>query len=392
MVVETACNPFENLRTFWGEEYSPELAERIVAAPAAHLHEFRFFLEENAVPYNYPLPGLAKGNLRPVVTTCAEDLVPGDRATVPFERAMSLLLYAHEVVTDDVSFYLASQRVEERQSTAQWLLAAEPLYEQGLIHFRALWQRKIHPSVSATREEHRAIGGDPEIREALSRYTYLAGRALGSEDRTSVERTLVQWLATDVRANMVFANRWPGAITQLATSPTALLVAKHLLQAVQPQREQNSVKVLTLMQFLVPNLAADAQLLSAVRRDNEVFEEFRSYITRALNSVAITDLDDPAQVQAARRDIYDEFAPLRARLDGTVRQSNVLQTSKRNLRNFSVAAATAATSFLLTSSPTGAALTGGAGLGAGLVYDQVAAYRARKKTEPIADLIAIFGE
>jgi hypothetical protein len=334
------------------------------------------------------------GNLRPVVTTSAEDLLPNDRAVVPFDRALSLLLYAHEVVADDPCFFLASERVEDRRGTSRWLLDAKQFHEQGLIHFRdGLWSRKRHPALNwISDEEADALMRDPEIRDGVARYKYLARHAHESEDRTSAERLLLSCLFSDARANKVFANLWPGAITQLASSPTALLVERHLLQAKSQRRQVSSVKVLTLMQFVVPDLSADTQLLAAVRRDHEVFEEFRSYVTRALNSVSITDVDDPAQIAAARRDIYDEAAPLRARLDRAVRQSKVLGTTKRNLRSFSVAAATAATSFLLTGSPASAAVTGAASQGVGFAYDHLEAYKTRKNAEQVADLIAVFSE
>jgi hypothetical protein len=76
------CNPYESIREHWGEELTPALADRILDAPVDHLDHFSSFLNGRDLWIENTLPDLPSGELRPVVSTMAIDLLSGNHATL----------------------------------------------------------------------------------------------------------------------------------------------------------------------------------------------------------------------------------------------------------------------------------------------------------------------
>jgi len=163
-------DPYSLITKYWGEPLDEALADRIVAAPEAHLDAFKLFLYEHQGGMAAP-PALAPGHLRPVLTPSLPDLIRGRTSALDVAPlATVILLYAHEVILEDPSLFLVSDNAAERRRAAHILLQLAPLSCDGAVHFRPVASSKRHPSnmPASTLGELVQHSDDPILKSTLN--------------------------------------------------------------------------------------------------------------------------------------------------------------------------------------------------------------------------------
>jgi len=130
-------DPYQSIESYWGEPLSGELVQRITTAPRGHLVDCRRYKFENERAAGVvALPELPPGHLRPIVSVHAIDgamivnhVDLSMRALVAANTAITALLYAHQVVVDDVSWLLIEDDPQTQASAGQWLMQVKPLFD-----------------------------------------------------------------------------------------------------------------------------------------------------------------------------------------------------------------------------------------------------------------------
>ena len=388
-------DPFGSIQEYWGEELSPELAERIINAPMSHLNHFHSFLIDRTFELEHSLPALSPGELRPIISAGAVDITSHfDFTAVRF--AAPLLLYAHEVVLNDVSYKLCSDNPEIRRLIADWLIAIRPLFDERAVHFRIIESRKRHPSWGPDRAPFtEAINelNDPDIERFVDRcVTKIPAYAeLSGTEQARFRGEVLYQLGVDVSSYYGYERIWPRKVHRLLRSRAEYVVMRTLFEHVAAvDGDAEVLRLLRLSQLAMPGLVPDTKSLVVVRRAGDEFAAFRHHLALALSQLDLRDGADPKELDRARELIAAECEPIRARLNMAVEKSPALEALKTGTVGFGVSALAAVGGFAAGGSLTSAVASAAVAKATDASLAYIRAYKKRREAERIADLVATF--
>lgn len=390
-------DPYESVREYWGEELTPTLADRIVDAPVDHLDHFQSFLNGLSSCAKMTLPDLPPGELRPVISTGAIDFIYGNNAGLAVAKlAPSLLIYAHQLVVNDVSYGLCSTDAERRRGAADWLIAVKPLFDDGLIHFRIIDSRKRHPSWRKYYnhlDENINNIDDSDINCFVEQCTQVidAKEHMAEEEWNRFKGDILYQLIIDASSFYGFERLWPNKVHRLLRSKAEHTVMRAIFeQAAAIDGDADVLRLLNLSQLVMPGFTTDIRSLVSVRRSEEEFAQFRHHLATALSQLDLRDRHDSVQLAAARKLIYAECEPMRARVNSAMKKSPALEALRVGTVGFGVSLLAAVGGFAVGGNLTSAATSAAVAKVSDAALEYVRAYKRRKKAERVADFVATF--
>ena len=380
--VSPRSNPYKIISDFWGESLSSDLLQRIEDAPPEHVEEFESRIYDYGSDMAH-MPDLPKGHLRPVLTFSTADVLQGRQKEALDGLALVLLLYAHEIVMDDVTWFLSDPDPKVRHRVGEWLLKTQPLYEQGIIHFRPVTSAKRHPS----RFESIPKESVTDVRQAVLDNLHTA---------SPIDAELLDLLADaflqDVTAYFSFVQVWPGNVNQLLRTEAEYAILQALLNRSVPRLDLREVALRRLTQLTVPEFRVDIDSLVAIRRNDDLFGDWREGLAQSLSNVGPIEPGDDEAAITASSVIFSEMQDYNRRIKDQVEQSPALRSIKKGTAKFGVATLAAGAGFLAGGNIT----TALASAGASQVMDSAMRYLAMRKDRAqgraVEDLVMSFGQ
>ncbi|SNY70310.1 hypothetical protein [Paractinoplanes atraurantiacus] len=206
----TRWNPYAVIKSYWGEDLTPELAERIAEAPSEHLIDFsKFCASEAELPGIGFVPELPVGHIRPVVSGRSARISQSAKSVASHETlirtALTVLLYAHEIVVDDPLAALTHAESSVRRTVVAYLLGIKSLFNEGAVHFAPTTSLKLHPvSLRKALAIEIAQKGDPYVEAWIQR---------GSQESKTVDdgeyARAVGQLCIDAFEHETYIRCWP---------------------------------------------------------------------------------------------------------------------------------------------------------------------------------------
>lgn len=333
-------DPYGLITEFWGEDLSTELTDRILSAPESHLDRFQEFLFDHPSGMGQ-LPELSPGHLRPALMSCVEDLARRRRNALDVvQLAPGVLLYAHEIVLDDVALYLTSTDPNERRRAADWLMSVRPLFDQGSLFFRPLSSSKRHPAYRAVFGP--AVGVErsdlldlESVRTEVAKISAILEReGVNPVDaRSIVEDTLINDGTIHVRHQATWANR---SHRLFRTRAEMDIFRSYLGTLYEPAaRDFNLTDLVSLS---VPVFSArEMNSLVQVRSSSEAFNNWRSHLAASLDRIPSIDPLDDDSLTMTRLRLREELLPITEGIERETRRSAALTAIREGTKNFGVA-------------------------------------------------------
>lgn len=385
-------DPYKNVREWWGEELNVDLAKRIVNAPQEHLYEFSLWWPGTSSNAERNLPELKPGTLRPIVAQGTSDYLNDDRPSgshIP-SVALSLLLYAHEVVVDDIGSGLTSDDPSVRRRVAEWLIKVRPLHQAGILHFRILASRKLHP---ATNLQYRQLLSevlqlqDPDIELLCTHYQSRSARSDSNELRTQVTSSLLQDSTSFYNAH---ERVWPSKVHRLVRSQAEYAVLQWMLARSGGHSGSADLNLLQLTRLTVPLYKPRVNDLVEMRKSDEAFADLRQHLRRALERIQLQDAFDGNQLAVARRILHEEIEPIAARLEKVAKKSPVLEGMKTGTTGFGVSTIAAVTGASIGGNLASAVASAAATKTLDGILTYVRTYKERRSAQSHLDLVTSF--
>ncbi|WP_328375714.1 hypothetical protein [Micromonospora zamorensis] len=348
---QVRINPYHSVRSFWGEELSTTLVNRIAGAPQTHIDRFAKNEKQGGVGL---LPELPTGHLRPVFS-----VNESDRARVPMnadpdgaflfaaQASLVVLLYAHQVVVDNPFNLLVSNDPEVRRAAGKWLLDVQPLFDSELVHFAPITSVKIHPSSYST--QHLELGEliwntrDQSIESWIR--SQLGPAYAANEDEYTQERyDQIASLVLDVLSHGRYLRSWPGKIHRLLRSQAEQSVLRIAMKD-SALVDQRALQLRKLLELGLPDFAPDAKTLVSMRQDEEVFADWRHHLSRALDAVDILNPQSEDEMTVARSSVQGEMDLLRRRVESAATKSPAIQSLRAGSTSFGISAVAAGAAF-----------------------------------------------
>lgn len=371
-------DPYSLIAEFWGEELSPELASRMVDAPEDHLDSFQDFLFDRPSSGMGRPPELLPGHLRPVLMSNVEDQVWNRASAIDIVGlAPGLLLYAHEIVLDDVVFNLVSDDRQERQRTVQWLLQVRPLHQQRCLLFRPLASSKRHPAYRAAFRDEAdklvLIAG-----EVSAHVDKLSGRLAEQRgiDEAQARLIVIDGLIQDATIHIRHGASWGDRTHRLFRSKIEIDVLTAYLNYPAPF-DARDANLMTLANLVVPSFTHNVPTLVSVRHQSDAFAEWRSQLARALDRLTLVEAHDESSVKIARQRLHEELLPLTEGLAKETRRSASLSALTNGVKSFGVALVSGLAGYTVGGSITTAATSAAAAK----ALETVQSYRKNRKEQ-----------
>lgn len=391
-------NVYEAIRSFWGEELTEVSLQRIVDAPYAHIREFRshWLHSQSGIP---GLPELPPGHLRPVVSAHTVDCERvrsrnrwGDELAA-VRAALVVLLYAHQVVIDDISSYLISGDPEDRRAAGKLLISIRPLFDAGLVHFAPVTSIKHHPG-SYHRNHHDLCAAvlsqkDPYV-EAFVRKRLKPDLVEGDDLYDNERYHEIDELVLDTLSYDRYFHSWPNKIHRILRCRAEESILRMALGHLPTPDDHRTVQLRKLMEIAVPNFAPNAASLVSMRRNDESFGEWRQHLGFAVDKITVSDPSDHDELKQARMVINAEMEPLRHRLEKDARKSAALHALRSGSVGFGISAMAASAALLAGGSLPSALTSAGVSKGLESLAAYVKAKKDQQKSRSILDLTLLF--
>ena len=331
-------DPYALIEEWWQEPLSAELVSKVGRTPERQLREFGEYLR--AAPLGGDLPQLSNGHIRPLLlkSSIFSGKDSSDRHWHPgvqeryLRSILRLLLYCHEVMIEDPlsSSMSVGDEAESLVAAFEGLLAMQPLFRLGAVHYVSVKSAAIHPSLSLAYSE----GVDWNTDEGAEATALLEPifRSLGQE---SFEYAMF-WYRVLIGSQLGVLAAYPRAAHLLAASPFEEALHKVAVGAgSRSLGESRAYRLRSLLSVPVPLLASDVKGLIALRSSDE-FSLWRISLASALDDIqAIASTAETWEVDA-REIISSEISPIRGRLDRAVKKSPALTAMKKGLRDITL--------------------------------------------------------
>jgi hypothetical protein len=385
--------PYQLIERFWGEPLDRALASRILSAPWNHLRQFVEFCEDERADEALPVP--SAGQLRPLVKVTKANVERGLSIGSYLQTAGRLLLYSHQAAIEDPIRFWDWEDPALVAETVGGLVRLRPLAEAGIVTFVRYAPFEFHPS-----RTQRFLPAIPSLDEAppdlvpyieeLERLSRLPRpRPYSFPEFPYGFRQLMFGARLDLGLSLSLAEQQPGLINVLTPNvEEALLIPIAIRYAMQSSIDMREIHLAKLASLQLPNL--DEEAVAAVRRSSDDFAEWRSRLTAALNEVQNIPSGADEWQRQARAILHSELAPVRERVQRTVRKSPALAAARSGLVNVSYSGVGA-----LAGAAAGGRLgTALAGAFAGKFVETAALYvkqlKARRRAKAVLDVTMSF--
>lgn len=367
---------------WWGDSLGPDLVAAMKAAPFYQLEAFydewpwakRF--RANPELHEFPLPELARGELRPVLR--------GEG--VWDSSVLSLLLYSNSVVLGseflsmfhgfaiNARYGAGLDEEELRDETVHafaQLAELRPLIDRDLVHFT---------NIVAMPYQYRDYLEDDDyewrVKRALRRaFPNITDEEL-AEHRADRDLARIRYLASQNQAT-------PVALTDVESRVLSTVAGANPIDGRRKATEK-------LARAVVPTVRGSIRDICALRSDEELFAQWRDSLTGALNYV-LEFSASPGNSARAKSVLAREMRAATDDLSRRAESERALSQIWSGRRNFTMAFATSAVAALWASTAAvslgSAGVAGLAGAAVGHLFDNRAARRARKKEQRDEELI-----
>ena len=395
--VGVPTDPYRAIRNFWGENLHDALIDRIDTAPVDHLDEFFIGYPDSGMS---DLPVLAAGHIRPLVSAATQDRI---EHRAPFQSVVpTLLLYAHELVIDDplpetlLSRMDAGGGIERLSGALRFLLDVQPLFDQGLIHFRPVSSAKRHPSAELFTRDGcktlRVLLDDPDSQIRASTvdlaHEFTDSLSILGAELTGVDAVL-RMVAEDVGMHVANERRFggQGRVNPLFRSRIEMTAYEAMGGHFGPRDR----RLASLASLAVPDFGDATKELVRVREDSDSFADWRQALANGLDQCHGGMLSEDSSVRLkTRSDFVDELAPYRDRLQAEVERSSYLRSIRVGAKQFGVGAVTGAAGFAAGGSIASALASGAAGATITTLKDHLATRSTARKNTRVATLAMAF--
>lgn len=383
---------YDYVESWWGEELTDRLAERIAAAPLAHLEAFeeqwprpRFFSDDHS------LPALHTGYLRPAFGGKALGRDDGGS----LQRALRSLLLAPSAVVDVVyvqpfrwlndgwdsqltSRYDFDDWEDEMRRRLPGLLGLmrqiRPLIEDGSL---------LLTPMSLDRRDHALFASVMAITEAAESELEAIPTVEWPEDPETSDISHLTIVARRLALPVELARA--GLATVAATSPDHGELLAHLLTRQFSDRRESRVE--TLIRLDIPLLTADLADLANIRRHESAYRELRTALAAALDDVSA--LDESADLALARDVVRAGVHDRLAAVEKAVRASPALTAWREGSTRVAVSTIGLAAGIGVgaVASPTAGLASGLAAAGTGALLKYLETIRARRSNRLLWDIV-----
>ena len=439
-------NPYTLIADFWGEDLTAELATRILDAPSDHLETFTEFWQERTRLETTEFPELSPGHLRPVLRPTLDDstLIGRDPLGDSFranQLAPSILLYAHEIVLQDVSPLLISPDPADRENVIRWLLTVYPLHRQGCLIFRSLadqrlwghplampdyqiskaaenldfglseedkvdppeseragfemWRKKIYPRLFPTRSAREYVEHWTQLQTPLIVSEWEDYRWNTKDDGSRVETDLtpedvaflqVAYTVLLDATEFVEEPGWGDRSHHLFRNRAQAEVFETIIDKIA-LLDHRDIALTTLAILAVPSFLTHVGTLTSVRTQSDAFAEWRGELATALGRLTLVEAHDPSSVQQTRNRLREELLPLTEGLAKETRKSAALSAIADGTKNFGVALVSGLAGYAVGESIKTAATTAAAGEVAETIRSYKTERKRQKRRAEIAELV-----
>jgi hypothetical protein len=325
-----AKTPYDLIQQWWGESLSTELAQRMVNAPLKQLCLFQDAYWARG-ERSFPVPELASGHLRPSLRFGLMDALAA-RDGPPFDVAVKLLLYSHEVLLDDPLSSLGFDDRHHLRRSLDVLLKLQPLAELGIVHLVHIASRARHPSKVRNYDavERRIQDTDMSGFQEL----LVHARRIGID---SIEDLMLQVLL-ETMGSVRLARSFRGKVQPLARSEAESVALQAILEdAAASTPDLRNMHLRKLAGMAVPSLSPKISELVAVRRSNEDFAAWRDALTVALSQIEQIKEEDERWVAQASSIVDAELEAVRERVNAAVKRSPALESLRVGTAGFALA-------------------------------------------------------
>jgi hypothetical protein len=381
---------YDHVETWWGDQLTFELAEKIGAAPRKHIASFSDSLTRYpGVSISARIP---PGTLRPLV---AEPNLR-HRTVDGVSLALRLLLYSHEAAIESEFLnilYLVSEPQEIDESsrrdlrrTLRQLAMLRPLALQGVVHVAHVHSPVHHPSHAWSGWQQELLA-DPEIFKLASELPSLdqLDRLIMREDFEHAE--LVEALTRDF--GVLHYACWLAERREAAPLARSEAEMKILSAILNRQISDGRYSTLTTLARLpVPVFSLNAQVVARLRSDDEAFAGWRESLGSALEH--IHTMPDSADMNDAAEIVHCELSSATAGIRKSIKKSPLLESAKSGVAKFGIDAVGAATVGLVSGNPWAALVSGASAQAADAVRSYINSVNGRRSDRLVLDLVAAF--
>jgi hypothetical protein len=323
------------VENWWGESLKL-LPSGVLHAPAYQVNSFVDDMHSR-FPSPLPVPPLRAGYLRPEVRTTTVDMaLRRDSPGFSIWRAPWLLLYAEEVVTENpIDTFLSrfSSDKDARRNPGGFLWAAihmlaevQALIGDGSLHCTTFPEsNNSSPSATFTtcvpEETRLAIyEGSPVLQmEERSFLKSFRGKANSKDFQVAL-----MMMCYDVMESLRYAQE--GHITPLLHGRGEFAVLERLAEGRSRFIADGRIRrVQSLAELTLPISRAPIDQVIDLRRNEEVFADFRTALSSALTDVAGLEATENEWTNHARQSIQGSLAPARAKLDKAISRGGMLR-------------------------------------------------------------------
>lgn len=382
---------YSAIEDWWGEELSPDLADKASNAPAYQIAAFAEHLASaKLMGWAPPLVQMPPGILRPLVGT---NLIQGYGSQSAFSSgiALRLLLYVHEVVleSEPLSRLLLLNRNQIDKDARKIirddfteLAILRPFAQRGLLHFTIVHSPALHPAYSGW--ENDALSR-PGVRQFAQEVALKLGASAEDANDEMLLRGVLRNCFSALKIGLLRMSA--GTANPLTRTPAERELLRALMSQQMSDRRQSLVG--TLAQLPVPDFTNDPKLLTTLRESDDKFEAWRQKLGAALSHVG--DLPDSSNFDEATDIVRTELSSALSGINASTKQSPVLRAANQGIVQFGVGAIGAVSSGLITGNPITGALIGAASTQLGAVaINSLKGLREKRSDRLVLALAASF--
>jgi hypothetical protein len=374
-------DPYRLTETWWGEPLDEKLAERMASAPRKQLSTFLDFALQEVM---LPLPDLPAGETRPLLARYNSDTWRGLPSLAYVDSALSLLLYSHQVVLEDVLLpNLMAQRKDLRHALSK-LLLLQPFAKAGLVHFFSFDRKLRHPATTMHLTPLQEGNVPQDLAGLVEELTRLSKLSRGYNFTQFMFS-----LRIDLGALLRYTQETPGKWHLVARSEDeALLLPIGLRTAALTTTDLRHLQLAKLCALDLPKL--NVQSMWSVRRSSAEFAEWRASLGEALRQIEDFSSQKENWQQEARAILHAELAPVREKVATTARKSPALSTATSGLTTLSYSGIGALAGYALGGDPTASLAGAAAAKSAETIVSYLRALRERHHAKAVLDLTMSF--
>jgi hypothetical protein len=373
-------SPYQAIQEWWGEPLGRELAKRILESPHDHIEEFVRFVSELPTA---EVPELDTGVIRPLLKSINSNIHKSSLSYI--NTALSLLLYAEEVVIEDPIPNLG-YRPDLDRKILSCLLQAQPLADANLIKFITYSPRLYHPS-RAHAFTSNLIEILPELPDGLEIAKTMAQFEARTQDYDLGVQIFAARSALGTSLGLAQENLKKFNVL-IESAEEALLLPIGIYRATLAAADIQTTKLAKLAALNLPRL--DGNAIWAVRKSSEEFAAWRAALGSAVHDIDLISSGEQRWQAEAKGVIAAELRPMQDKINRAVKKSPALSSLRIGAVDMGYSAVGAATGALMGGSIVTGLVGAASGKSAEVVVNYLRNLRERRQGRAVLDLIVSF--